>query len=846
MPENMVPAWYIRNPPPQPQAPPINGTSPSSYLCANCRHIDFLALFKQKETDVMPTPREYIALGSMGDILSRATTKNCGFCRLVLRIVCIDATTDLPPHTSPEIRLETRKLKLAELLGETYYLCPIRFETTYNNPALFICSAKDVSDAARRTGTVTRPRYSMAFRPLHKNAPNLGRLLMEPGTIDFDWIRERMEMCDERDVGKGRFWHSVSVRGIDVDRGCIVDFRENERYVTLSYTWGNVKQLRLLAGNEKALRKPGGVWEVLQEVPQTIRDAITLTRKIGERFLWVDALCIVQDDPADLERSISQMGNIYRNSILTICACCGDDAGHGLPGVEEGSRTTEQAVGLVGEILLGNMLPDADQTSTCTWSTRGWTMQEKVLSQRKLQVTDHGVRWWCWHTITSEDENCRHSFWREGTAHTGMYFFKTEHDQVVSKIGRNCNMDIYAFMVSDYTSRNLTHQGDAEKAIRGVFKEIDGLFRGTFIAGLPDTELSAALLWAPLGSQHRRLDPKTGEALFPSWSWLGWVGHVAYPWLIERSLPMSETGSPLVWRDQKYQSDNDYDSDNEQAWFTGSDYRLNGNPDPNYATRLQGQPPRWRLDSDSDGWVSIDKTSESHRWLHPVLDEPVGSIRFFRFYDENNSTGGGSSSAANMKRLHLRTMSVFLKPDGEFRVRKENYDHLHKMYYMRVRDMRGFHVGYIHTPDPDTMADEEKDQFVRGRTHDDGIREFMVLSRSSTNPDPRVGKELLHTTPIEELNSVYSMAHVLGRMSRLDPMADGGDENAGADIDDVGHFDTRLFDATTPWGMFNVMMVERDLEGPEQGRVATRVAVGRIHVAAFMGADPFVMETFLE
>ena len=111
-------------------------------------------------------------------------------------------------------------------------------------------------------------------------------------------------------------------------------------------------------------------------------------------------------------------------------------------------------------------------------------------------------------------------------------------------------MDTFAFVISDYTSRNLTHQSDAANAILGVLNQFAGTFGGDFIAGLPDTEMAASLLWVPIGPHRRRCDPATGKPLFPSWSWLGWVGHVAYPWLTERSFPMSESGSPLQWRNQ--------------------------------------------------------------------------------------------------------------------------------------------------------------------------------------------------------------------------------------------------------------------------------------------------------
>lgn len=804
LPESMVPLWYIQSPIVQPE-------DSRHYLCATCRHIDFLALFKQRETSVLPTLRDYVVLGPLRTLISRG----CGFCKLVARIIALDAVEDLPRTLSDEERLEAQRERFLELLNDMYYLCPVRFETTFNNPALYICSAKDINDLEQQRSSVLRPRQSMAFRPLHRSEPNLGRILRSPEQIDFEWIRATMQLCDERDRGKTSYQHNITVRAIDVDQMCIVDLDDGVRYVTLSYTWGKTNQLLLQRPLEPQFRTPGGLRALLTRIPRTIRDSIKLVRSIGERYLWVDALCILQDDATDKGAQIAEMGNIYRHSILTICACCGTDASYGLPGIDPGTRTTRQAAEIVGDLVLGNILPDSESTDTSKWSTRGWTLQEKVLSQRKLLVTDSCVRWWCWHTITSEDENCRHVGWKPGTPHRGMYFFKTEHELLVSKIARNSNMDIYAFIVADYTARDLTMQTDAEKAITGVFNEIDGLFRGSFLWGIPDTELCAGLLWVPLGSSKRRVDLETRRPLFPSWSWLGWVGQAAYPWLIERSFPMSEWGSPLLFKDMAVDVSSDEDDD---LWFTGETYRMGG---PQFANLHLCLSSRWRLDPE-DGWSYIDEQSEAHRWLHPVLDPGLHGRSY-------------ALCAADSHLLHLHTLSAHFRLEGRLRKRKEKHDYLHDVLQVRLLDARGFAAGYVYVPDPATTLDPRfKERYLEGR------KEFIVVSRASTNADPRVGRELLHSTPIWELGHVYSMAYMMRDEQQWRAHGDGDTEQEQEQhVNEKAGFDERLYDAVTPWGLFNVLMVEW------VGGIAYRVAVGRVHVAAFMEAEPVEKEVVL-
>jgi hypothetical protein len=88
----------------------------------------------------------------------------------------------------------------------------------------------------------------------------------------------------------------------------------HDAYVTLSYRWGNTNPIR----TEMRKLQTFGDWIPLNRVSKTMNDAITITRRLGVRYLWIDALCIVQDSKMDWIREASNTVNIYRNSLLTI------------------------------------------------------------------------------------------------------------------------------------------------------------------------------------------------------------------------------------------------------------------------------------------------------------------------------------------------------------------------------------------------------------------------------------------------------------------------------------------------------------------------------------------------
>jgi hypothetical protein len=100
----------------------------------------------------------------------------------------------------------------------------------------------------------------------------------------------------------------------------------DERYMTLSHRWGKVPLYKTTKAN-----MPERYHEIKEEeLPTTFQQAITITRKLGVRFLWIDCLCIVQDDPLDWEIEASKMASIYSGSYLTLAATVSFNSRRGL------------------------------------------------------------------------------------------------------------------------------------------------------------------------------------------------------------------------------------------------------------------------------------------------------------------------------------------------------------------------------------------------------------------------------------------------------------------------------------------------------------------------------------
>ena len=109
-----------------------------------------------------------------------------------------------------------------------------------------------------------------------------------------------------------------ALRLIDVKRRCVVDPPPHPRYVALSYVWGNSVQVTLEEKHYSRLQKEGGLSDSYADIGTTIKDAMYLCEQLGEQYLWVDGLCIKQDDEEDRARQICSMNQIYSSAVLTI------------------------------------------------------------------------------------------------------------------------------------------------------------------------------------------------------------------------------------------------------------------------------------------------------------------------------------------------------------------------------------------------------------------------------------------------------------------------------------------------------------------------------------------------
>lgn len=295
------------------------------------------------------------------------------------------------------------------------------------------------------------------------------------------------------------------------------------RYAALSYVWGPVP-----ARSFKLGRLP-------EDIPNTIADAVTVTKKIGLQYLWCDYVCIDQEDLDSKMSQINIMDRIYSGAVLTIISLTGTSANEGLPRVGKTAPIIPQVTVDLGRgNRLFSMMPPFDrQLDHSTWVRRGWTFQEGLLSARRLIFTNHQVYFSCGIMECAESTLEFKEIDRDDRRD------KNELSLPLSGIPTDLDLygkkDILESIVGRYVKRELTYDGDTLKAIAGLFSMLtQSHFPDSFHFGIPMSDFRRYILWIQEDREalRLRLDNRSIERreCFPSWSWAGWKWTVPVSW----------------------------------------------------------------------------------------------------------------------------------------------------------------------------------------------------------------------------------------------------------------------------------------------------------------------------
>lgn len=283
------------------------------------------------------------------------------------------------------------------------------------------------------------------------------------------------------------------------------------RYACLSYCWGKSEFTVTTRDNLKKHMEQG---IELKDLPQTFQDAVKFSRELGVRYLWIDALCIIQneDDHEDWKRECGNMANIYRNSYVTIAAASAKSANGGCfsspdPGVA------------IGPVMMRKVphfpyTPVPEDSADFPILTRAWTFQELLLSHRVIYFGRQEIVWDCIEMCACE---CGHA---RGWGHRSAKIDLHSQDDI-----RSGNA-LWRRLIDQYAPLQLTCLNDKLPALSGLARAMKGISQENYLAGLWKDTLLFDMCWTASSPKAKQPHQATWRA--PSWSWASIDGPIRY------------------------------------------------------------------------------------------------------------------------------------------------------------------------------------------------------------------------------------------------------------------------------------------------------------------------------
>ena len=323
----------------------------------------------------------------------------------------------------------------------------------------------------------------------------------------------------------------------------VLSHGKSGKYVALSHCWGgNITSkttLALVAQYTKAL----------PELPRSFRDAIKITRELGFRYLWIDSLCIIQDSVEDWEIESATMRDVYRNAAVTLAAAASKNSeggmlnlfGYDQPETRKWCSLKLYSNSLNSESVQLSSFYQKETFMECIdklpLGHRGWTLQERLLSQRIIHYGKDQIYFQCRTNHFNADK----------TPVQDSYSILRQSNRALLNLSKPPVQDPFPSrrvatsgdwvnerwrgVISTYSgSRKLTNASDKLPALSGIVSLFQAKTKDEYLAGLWKTDLAHGLMW--------RLGDYTGPGSFkwkafrhraPSWSWACWDGSIRFP-----------------------------------------------------------------------------------------------------------------------------------------------------------------------------------------------------------------------------------------------------------------------------------------------------------------------------
>jgi Heterokaryon incompatibility protein (HET) len=454
-------------------------------LCDSCANIPIDRLLQSQS-------EKYNHSGKVSE--SKDGVKLCELCSLIL-----------PPIEQCR-STNTRKISLF-LEPRPFMINAIEDTAIFYTPTLFVVSVE---------GPYTSEKIGYPILP-------------EAGSrLHFLLLNEWLRICDEEHCHTKSFSAELPTRVIDVShygsqdelRLFITESGERGTYITLSHCWGSSQPFCTEKSTLEARRKR----IEFANLPKTFQDAVVVTRGLGVQYLWIDSLCIIQDDMDDWRRESARMEGIYSSAYCTIAATSATNCSEGFLHRSIMKHIKLRDASGLTPLYVCKTSEDFDQdVENGVLNRRAWVLQERALSRRTLHFTAAQTYWECGSGIQCETLGTLHPVIRPPNP-----LASSEYPVTNSQYSSEDAASLFQDTFVKYTSLDITHSTDRSAAIIGLELRLAVFYRTPSVYGILMKFFGKSLLWKRSTAWRMEMIGDFKNERVPSWSWMAYNGQIGY------------------------------------------------------------------------------------------------------------------------------------------------------------------------------------------------------------------------------------------------------------------------------------------------------------------------------
>lgn len=446
-------------------------------LCLECQRYD-LRKITESSMCHWPTWRDGLSINNVGTRFREPAKNQCPLCRILSSSRASIGQLSQKSGQKGETTDDLRAFRDSDHFNEIQSGWGERFGNPFSFILAVVPSGYDDFRNHRALRRHMRQHGHAVCNEKSKPLPRNLAVQVLPANFDPNGPRSWLQYCKthHKKLCSPKALKPNALKLLDCYSLAVKQAADEDTYVALSYVWGK------FGGSSQAAFAADS--SCLPSVlPNVVLDAIEMTKTLGFRYLWVDKYCIDQADHGAKYEQIQQMESVYENSELTIIAAAGSDEDYGLPGVGNRPRAPQLVAETKTMRIVSTMQHPHDSILNSTWSKRGWTFQEGVLSRRRLVFTEEQTYFECKAMNCYESVTCQLSevHTKDGSSmypcfRSGIFSQNFQQDFGGFKTGNLSPLRIhlrYLRLVEQYSSRELEFDHDALLAFAGITREFE-------------------------------------------------------------------------------------------------------------------------------------------------------------------------------------------------------------------------------------------------------------------------------------------------------------------------------------------------------------------------------------